>query len=118
MSAEKDTAGDLLPQELHGTAQALAVALRIPGKRRSMRTLLTEGQVAAQDGEPGFSKSAGHRRQQPRTAVCACTMGKHQAVPIRLRRDLEEAAHRRLGAQVRKGADGSRGLHGLIVRPG
>src|SRR6185369_9860508 len=77
--------------------------------RRAFEARLAKRQVAAQHGEAGLRKSAGHRHQQGRAAITARAMGEHQpgtSAGSAVQKPLDALALERL---ARGGAAGRRG---------
>src|SRR5947209_5498076 len=96
MPAEKDAPGSSPANDLYGAAESRAISSGHRRKRRAEWARLAEREIAAQNQQACIRKRAAEQRQQPRLAICARAMRKHNSIAIRRGRLMDEAANRRL----------------------
>jgi hypothetical protein len=78
MSAQPYTSWLRFANLEHLRAEALSIARRVGWARRSMRTLLPERQIIAEDVGTGLAKRIRQRNQQWRVAIRAGAMSEDQ----------------------------------------
>lgn len=117
MSPQKNFAGERLAQHLNRAPQALAVFLGAAGKRRSLWTFLTKGQIAAQNHQAGdIGESVAEGDQQLRLAIRAGSVSQYQPVAAWLGGFVDESADRRLTGNINDFANRGFRKHGTIVK--
>jgi len=57
MAAQEDATWNLSPDCFHRATQPLLVTFGAAARRRSVRPQLSEQQIAAENGQPGFAES-------------------------------------------------------------
>ncbi len=80
MAAEIYAAGHFALHGLDGSVKSLLISLRASSRRWSVGARLTEGQIAAEDGEAGSAEGVGESDQERSIAVCSRAMGQDEAV--------------------------------------
>jgi hypothetical protein len=58
-----------------------------------VRSQLAEGEIAAEDGQPGSAERTGQRHEQRRVAVRSCAMRQDEAIPIRIGRPMQKPSN-------------------------
>jgi hypothetical protein len=82
VAAEKDPARHTFTQNCNRVTQTRAVAFRIARKRRAGSSLLTEGQIAAQNDVAMSGKSFADRHQQRSRTIRARAVRQDQRVAV------------------------------------
>jgi len=98
VATQKDAAAHDFSQDLHSPTQSCLIRFLVP-QRRSMRTSLSEWQIATQHGDLG-GKRLGQRDQKWRIAIASGAVRQNDAVALLVSSAMQNATHSRLARDL------------------
>src|SRR6266496_6589933 len=86
--------------------QALAITNGVTGPGWTIMPELQKRQITAEHYEPRSGKGLGHRLQQGRLGITACSVGEHQTIARRGLRSMKKSTDWGIGGSIREALDG------------
>lgn len=117
MAAEEDAARDLFSKGGNSVLQAGAIARGVARTGRSPGADLSKREIAAEDGESRGRECLCHDDQQRCSSVAACSVGKNDAIAIRLAGNMQKPTDLGVNAVVGEVADSAGGQAIIVERP-
>ena len=93
MATQKHAARSLSSHGSNGCSESLLVTFRTATWWRPVRSQLAEGQIAAEDGQPGGAEGTGQRHEKRRVAVRSRAVRQDEAIPVRIGRAMQKPSN-------------------------
>ena len=93
MATQKYAARSLSSHGSNCRTESILVTFSTSALWWPVRSQLAEGEIAAEDGQPGVAECSCQRDQKWRVAVCSSAVRQDEAIPIRIGRAVQKAAN-------------------------